>query len=234
MVAPLTTAAFFVGGVAPAHAATPLNLITTASASTSVGYTVFANLNLMGAGATPTGTATFRLYEPGDTGCWSSIFTSSVAVTSTSVNSARFATNQAGVYRWTTSYSGDANYSPGTTLCTSDSADVTVARMRNSLRVTAQPIIGGAMVAAASLTGYNPTGTITFYLTGPDNSFCSGAPIYASTASVAFAGSYVSASFAPSVAGTYTWRATYSGDSDNQGTSMTACMSSGNTVTFTD
>jgi hypothetical protein len=230
MVAPLTTAAFFVGGVAPAHAATPLNLITTASASTSVGYTVFANLNLMGAGATPTGTATFRLYEPGDTGCYSSIFSSSVAVTSTSVNSARFATNQAGVYRWTTSYSGDANYSPGTTSCTSDSADVTVAKVRNYLRVTAKAAAGDKLTAAASLTGYHPNGTITFYLTGPDNNFCSGAPIFTSTVNVSAAGTFVSAGFDPSEAGTYTWRASYTGDSDNQGASITACMSSGNSV----
>jgi uncharacterized protein (DUF2147 family) len=233
VVAPLLTAGFLATGVAPAAAATSLSLITTGSSNTTVGYQIFANLNLMNAGVTPTGLATFKLYSPTDPSCTWPIFTSTVAVASTSVNSSTFMTNQAGTYRWTASYGGDANYyAAGPTPCSSASADVVVAKSRNILKVAAQAPSGGLLVTKATLSGYLPNGTITLYVTGPNDTYCAGAPIFTTTITVNGAGTYTSAPFDPPVNGTYTWRASYGGDSDNQGASLTGCLYSGGTVVF--
>lgn len=233
VVAPLLTAGFLATGVGPAAAATSLNLITTGSSNTTVGRQIFANLNLMNSGVTPTGLATFKLYGPTDPSCTWPIFTSTVAVNSTSVNSAIFMTNQAGTYRWTTSYGGDANYyASGPTPCGSASADVVAAKARNVLKVTAQAPSGGQLVTKVSLTGHLPNGTISLFVTGPNDTYCSSAPIFTTTIAVNGAGTYTSAPFTPPGDGTYTWRASYGGDADNQGASITGCLYSGGTVAF--
>jgi hypothetical protein len=229
---PLVTAGVLATGVGPASAASPLSLITVASTTTTVGYQISGNLNLMGASATPTGTATFHLYSPADPSCTWPIFTSTVGVGSTWVSSSAFVTTQAGIYRWTTTYSGDSNYYGGTTSCSQDSADVNVAKARSTLKVTATAPVGGRITANASLNGYYPNGTITFFLTGPNDSYCSGAPIFSSTVAVNGVGTYTSASFDPPAAGTFIWRASYSGDSDNRAVTVTGCVGSGNSVSM--
>lgn len=219
----LLTVGFLAGGVAPAGAASPLNLITTGSSDTSVGRQIYANLNLMNASVEPTGTATFRLYSPQDTWCSWPIFSSTVAVSDTSVNSTPFVTSVAGTYRWTTSYSGNSSYYGGTTPCGAHSSDVIVGKTRNMLRITSVTMDDGTLSATARLTGYEPGGTITFYLAGPANTWCSGTPVFTSTVAVDGSGDYVSAGYSPPVSGNYSWRATYSGDANNRGASITAC-----------
>ncbi len=233
--ASLLTAGFLAGGVAPASASSSVNLITTASSNTVVGRQIFGNVNLMNATVTPTGTVTFRLYSPADTNCTWPIFTSTVAVTGQSMNSSIFRSNQAGTYRWRTSYSGDANYyAAGPTPCSSPSADVIVSKARNVLQVFADAPSGGTLSASASLNGgYYPNGTITFSLTGPDDTWCSTAPVYTVSVPVNGAGTYTTPDFVPAATGDYTWRAKYSGDSDNLATSITACLYSSGAVDFT-
>ncbi|HVF13390.1 MAG TPA: hypothetical protein VM942_02255 [Acidimicrobiales bacterium] len=229
----LLTSAFLAGGIAPAHASTPLTPITTASSNTTVGMQIFANLNLMGATATPTGTATFRLYSPADTTCSFPMFTSTVRVADTSINSAPFTATSAGVYRWTASYGGDSNYY-GTrpTACSYAAADVTVSKARNVLTVTAKAPANDILVSTATLSGYSPNGTMTFVVTAPGDTWCSGAPVFTATVAVNGAGTYTSPGFAPSAPGTYTWRAKYSGDEDNMGAWWTACLYSAGAVTY--
>lgn len=74
--------------------------------------------------------------------------------------------------------------------------------------------------------GIAPTGTITFRLYGPDDASCSGDPLFTSTVQVLRAqgnGAYNSDPVTPTVAGTYQWRVTYSGDAKNQSAGPTAC-----------
>ena len=187
----------------------------------------------MNATVTPRGSATFRLYSPDDTQCSWPIFLSTVAVTSTSINSSYFPTSDAGAYRWTATYSGDATYAPsGPTPCTLESADVVVAKARNILKVVALTPTPGTTYGSATISGYHPTGTLTFLLTGPDSQFCAGTPVFSSTVEIDGAGTYTSAGFSPSAPGTYTWRVSYGGDEDNRGSSVTACLASGNTTTI--
>lgn len=227
----LLTAGALAGGVAPASASSPLRLITTGSSDTAVGRQIYANLNLMNATEAPTGTATFRLYSPSDPDCTWPIFSSTVGVSDTSVNSTPFTTSVAGTYRWTTRYSGDSDYYGGTTPCGATSSDVLVGKARNYLKITSVTMDDGTLSATAKLTGYNPTGTISFYLAGPSNTWCSGTPVFTSTVSVDGADSYTSAGFSPPVSGNYSWRATYSGDANNQGSSITSCFAGGNSIT---
>ncbi len=63
--------------------------------------------------------------------------------------------------------------------------------------------------------GFNPTGTITFNLFGPNNSLCTGTPGVTSTVPVNGNGGYVSGAFTPTAVGTYRWVASYSGDVNN-------------------
>jgi len=74
----------------------------------------------------------------------------------------------------------------------------------------------GTIQAIAALDGANaPTGTIAFGLYGPGDSACAGIPLATGTATVAGNGSYRSAEFVPTRAGTYRWTASYSGDAEN-------------------
>ena len=56
---------------------------------------------------------------------------------------------------------------------------------------------------------------------------------YTQTVPVNGAGSYDSGSFTPTVAGTYTYRIRYSGDTDNYGVGVTSCLNQGDSITIT-
>ncbi len=62
--------------------------------------------------------------------------------------------------------------------------------------------------------------------------FCSGPVFYTQTVPVNGAGSYDSGSFTPTVAGTYTYRIRYSGDTDNYGVGITSCLNQGDSITI--
>ncbi len=227
------TVAVLVSSAGPAAAATTaVSLSTYGSSNTTIGYQVFANVNIKGTSVVPSGTVTFRLFEPTDPSCVSPIFTSTVAVTGTSVNSAAWVTDQAGTHRWTTSYSGDANYYPvAATPCTADTADVIVSKARNIIDVDALPLEDNGMRATALVTGYHPTGWITFQLT--NTQWCNGTPLL--TVSMPLNSEFwtVSSYFLPTVSGTYRWRASYAGDANNQGASISPCFASGAFTAFT-
>jgi hypothetical protein len=223
------------GMLAPAAGATgpaATQLSVTGSGATTIGLQVFANVNI--SGTNPTGNMAFRLFGPNDPGCSAAIFSSTVAVDSSSINSARWTTSQAGTYRWTATYSGDgANSAAGPTACSQPSAAVIVQRATAGLSVTAAAPSGGTIHATATINGYGPTGTMTFLLTPPGDMFCSGTPAFSSTVAVNGAGSYASASYTPAVTGSYKWRATYSGDANNGAAPTTACLDQNAAVSVT-
>ncbi len=206
----------------------------TASPSSIIGLQIFANVNLFFSGSVPSGSITFQLFAPGDTSCASPAFTSTVPVTGQSMNSAHYTTTRAGTYQWTASYSGDANDNPfGPTACSDPDGSVGVQGASTAVSLSAPAPAGGTIHGVATLGGgYSPTGSITFSLSAPGDTFCSH-PIFTSTVPVQGNGTYSSGNYTPSVTGTYSWQAGYSGDADNETTPITACLNQSNTVAVT-
>jgi len=211
--------------------ATP-SISTTASGSVAVGGNISDSATLSG-GYNPTGSATFKLYGPGDTTCQTVIATSSTVVTGhTTFNSAPFATNAVGTYNWVASYSGDTdNHAAGPTACGSEPVTVTKASPAISTTASGTVPAGGKISDSAALSGgYNPTGTITFKLYGPGDTTCQ-TVLATSTATVTGSGTYGSAVFTTVGAGTYNWVASYAGDANNNPAGPTACGSEPVSVT---
>lgn len=201
--------------------ATP-TIATTASASINLGATINDTATLAG-GSAPTGFITFNLYGPGDATCsTTAVFTSMVAVNGNgNYASTSFTPVATGTYRWVASYGGDASNAAVAGACgdSNESVAVTQATPAIATVASADITIGGSVTDTAALTGtVAGTGSITFTLYGPNDATCSAAPVFTSNAiSVSGNGSYTSApAFTPTAAGTYRWRASYTGDTNNQ------------------
>ena len=172
-------------------------------------------------GAPPTGTITFELFGPTDPTCIGPPIVPAEVVPVNGFgdyNSSPVNITAPGTYRWVATYSGDANYVGGATACGEPLETVTFAQAAPTLTTdaTTPVVIGGPISDNATLAGgFNPTGNITFNLYGPGNPTCTGAAIFTSTIPVAGNGVYNSGDFTPTTAGTYNWRADYSGDVNN-------------------
>ncbi|MCA1683925.1 MAG: Ig-like domain repeat protein, partial [Actinobacteria bacterium] len=111
-----------------------------------------------------------------------------------------------------------------------DGAVVTLTAGPTSLTTVASPAahVGGQIHDTATVTGATGTvppigGSIIFTLFGPDDAACSNPPVFTSpVVAVSGNGSYGSANFTPTAAGTYRWVAAYSGDINNL-PATTAC-----------
>src|SRR5205823_5959053 len=86
---------------------------------------------------------------------------------------------------------------------------------------TSTATLGQPISDTATVTGVGgspaPTGTVTFTAFGPNNATCAGAAAFTSPARSLAGGPPPTASagsFTPSAAGTYRWRAAYSGDAN--------------------
>ena len=110
--------------------------LTTQVAATSVlvGATISDTATVTGVSGTPapTGTVTFRVWGPNDATCTGPVFAQSTgglvpaSPTSATAGSSPSSVNQPGVYRYTATYSGDANYSPVTAPCGAPNETVNV------------------------------------------------------------------------------------------------------------
>ncbi len=129
----------------------------------------------------------------------------------------------AGVYQWDATYNGDTNNKTASDSG-SPSEQTTVFPASPTVTTTASPtnvaLFSNAPVTlsdTATLSGgFNPTGTITFTLTGP------GGFSYVQTDAVNGDGAFTGSTSLPiggAVAGTYSWVASYSGDGNNNGAS---------------
>ena len=103
-------------------------------------------------------------------------------------------------------------------------AVVTVARAKPTIATHASPdvVLGaGQLVDTAVVSGrVSPqASTIDFRLYGPDDASCSRAPVFESLNRryPPAGGPVTSGAFTPTALGTYRWRATYSGDANNEG-----------------
>ncbi|MFN2608074.1 MAG: Ig-like domain repeat protein [Acidimicrobiales bacterium] len=198
--------------------ATP-TLTTTASAGVPAGGQVHDTAVLSG-GFNPTGTITFTLYGPNDATCASTAASTTTATVAGngSYDSPAFTAAAAGTYRWVASYGGDANNNAVTSPCNASNESVVVAAATPTLATTASlgVTVGGQVHDTAVLSGgFNPTGTITFTLYGPNDTTCASTAASTTTATVAGNGSYDSPAFTAAAAGTYRWVASYGGDANN-------------------
>ncbi|MDQ6778793.1 MAG: Ig-like domain-containing protein, partial [Actinomycetota bacterium] len=195
-------------------------IVTTASAPVAVGGTISDSAVLSG-GVSPTGTITFNVYGPSDATCSSApVFTSTVAVNSGNgtYGSGNFTPTSPGTYRFVASYSGDTNNAAVSGTCGAAGESVVVGKAAPTIVTTASaPVtVGGTMSDSAVLAGgVAPTSTITFNAYGPNDATCSNTPAFTSTATVSGNGTYSSATFTTSLAGTYRFIASYSGDANN-------------------
>ena len=212
--------------------ATPA-LTTTASASVPVGGTLDDTATLSG-GVGPSGTITFDLFGPNNATCTgTAIFTSTVTVAGNgNYTSASFTATTPGTYNFEASYSGDANNAAATAACGAAGESVTVTQAAPSIATTASAgvAVGGTVSDTATIAGgVAPTGSITFRLFGPGDNTCDNTPAFTTTTTVTGNGTYASAPFTTTKAGTYSFVADYSGDADNAA-ALSACGAANETV----
>jgi uncharacterized repeat protein (TIGR01451 family) len=193
---------------------------TTASDGVEVGGSINDSVVLSG-GVSPTGTITVKVYGPNDATCsGTALFTDVITVDSGNGTyaSPTHVINTAGTYRFWASYSGDNNNTAVAGACNEANESVVVSKATPTLstNASADVVIGGKLSDVAHLGGgFDPQGTITFSLYGPNNSECSGEPVFTDTVPVDGANDYTSAEYTAAAAGTYRWVASYSGDDNN-------------------
>ena len=197
-------------------------ITTQATTDASLGSAISDQATISG-GHSPTGTISFIAYGPQDATCSKAPVYASSPVTVSGAgdygSSPAFTPATAGTYRWRAIYLGDDNNSGVSTPCNDPNEASVVSQATPTLitAATASATVGQAISDQATIDGNSPTGTITFTAYGPDDATCAGAPAYTSSAvTVNGDGDYdTTPPFTPSTAGTYRWRATYSGDANN-------------------
>ncbi len=145
------------------------------------------------------------------------------------VTSAAFSPTFAGEYRWVASYSGDANNNSVSGVC--NAADELTVVLRAAPAITTEASVGilvgsGSVADLATVSArVNPQegATVDFRLYGPNDTMCSGTPVFTSLGVPypAAGGPVTSATFAPVLVGDYRWVASYSGDVNNSAVSGT-------------
>ncbi len=192
----------------PAVAAAP-------SAGVPAGGDVSDSATVSG-GFVPTGTVTFELFGPGDTGCATPIATRTASLAGGTAASGNVPAGGVGTYRWVSRYSGDTHNNPAVSAC--GSAQVVVVKASPGIATTPSDTVpaGGNISDSATMPGgFEPAGTVTFQLFGPGDIFCA-KPLATRTGTVS-AATAPSGPVASGPAGTYRWAATYSGDANNNG-----------------
>jgi hypothetical protein len=190
----------------------------TGSASAGVVNTGIHDEATVTGGFSPTGEVIFRIYAPTDTACLTPLETDAVPLEAGHAISADFLPQQAGEFRWTASYSGDANNEAAGLPCGSanqasavDKASPTLVGVATSAVTVGSPITDGVTVAS----GFEAGGQLVFRAYGPGDQTCTGAVEYEATVAVDGNGLYSPVGFSPG-AGLYRWTASYSGDANNE------------------
>jgi hypothetical protein len=205
---------------------------TEATGRTTIGGEIADTAILSGA-HDPSGTITFSLFGPADEDCTGTpIATDTVSVSDNGTFAAEsFTPTVPGTYRWVAAYSGDGENEPEAGTCGDEGETSVVDKATPTLSTSATDAVdlGGPIAATASVTGgHGPTRTVTFELFAPGDAACTGSPVFTATVPLGADGSAVSGAFTPIAAGGYAWRATYSGDADND--SVTGACGPGSNV----
>lgn len=212
-------------GVVSSAQAEPV-ITTNASGPVAVGGQIHDTATVTGA-ASPTGEVTFRLYWPGDTGCTHDpAFTSTTGVIAGSATSSPYTPRVGGTFRWTASYSGEAD-DAATGACNDVNESVTVSKARPTLttRALATVALGGQISDTATLSGrfkegghipcrvflpppppgmegdcvesVRPPPFVVFSLYGPDDPTCVRPPVFTSVGRLSASGTNEIAGSAP-------------------------------------
>ena len=213
-----------------ANATTTLGLVAPklvmgASPTGTVGGNFGATATLSG-GESPTGTINFGLYGPSTTAatCTGTPQTEPVSVTggNSQYTAPSITLTTTESYVWGASYSGDSNNKSLSTVCGSPFSPA-----KASPSIAAQPQNGQqgtSFTENANLSvGYNPSGTITFYLETTCGT-TAGAPSETATG-VSGDNGYTSPAFTNVTQGNYFLVAVYNGDSKNNTATSTCDIS---------
>ena len=203
-----------------------------ATASAAAGQTITDEATLSGAFEAG-GHILFRAYGPGDATCAEApAYEEQVTVSGNGVYEPAGFAATAGSYRWTASYSGDANNAEASTACDAAGQTSTVAKASPGLSgsATASATAGQTIIDEATLSGaFEAGGQIVFRAYGPGDATCAETPAYEEQVTVSGNGVYEPAGFA-ATAGVYRWVAVYQGDANNEAAS-TACGEAGRVST---
>ena len=186
-------------------------------ASTMAGTAVHDTTIISGGSGIYTGTVTYRLFTGLICGGTGTIVGGPVTVINDVVpNSAPQTFNIAGSFSWNALYSGDANNAPASSAC--EPLTVNKASPTLTTSLLSNPITrGGSTADSATLAnGVNVGGTVTYnFFTG---SSCGGtATPVGSPVAVTSGVVPDSASQRFNAAGSFSWNAVYSGDTNNNG-----------------
>ena len=169
------------------------------------------------------------------------VFTDSEPVTTatltdSTVTSATVVPHQVGTYEWTAEVvvNADGSVENGPTACGDE--PVVVNKAGSSI-TTDQSNAGGAavgtkLVDTATVTGDNPSGTVTFSIYGPNDATCANAALQTWMVQLGSNGkaSVPAPGFPTTQVGTYDWVAHYGGDTDNAA-ATSACGTEAVTIT---
>jgi hypothetical protein len=157
-------------------------------------------------------TVTFKLYN-NNAGTGTPLFTDTETLSNGTATSKGYTATATGTDYWVATYNGDSNNS---TVTSSPSAEpVTISKASPKISTTQQPAsatVGTSIADKATVTGYNPTGTVTFKLY--NNNAGTGTPLFTDTETLSN-GTATSKGYTTTATGTDYWVATYNGDSNN-------------------
>ncbi|MEM1332122.1 MAG: LPXTG cell wall anchor domain-containing protein [Actinomycetota bacterium] len=203
-------------------------LVTDAGENRAIGSALSDTATVTGRVLPGDATLDFRLYGPNDDDCTNDPIFEQLAVpfgatVDDTVTSDEFTPTQLGTYRWVVTYSGDANNTGAVGVCGDPTETVDIVRAQPTITTEASgsvPVGVGQLFDVAVVSGrVDPQdgATVSFRLYGPNDADCSGTPVFEDLdVPYPVAGGEVrSASFTPTVAGTYRWVAFYSGDANN-------------------
>ena len=204
-------------------------IVTTASPTTGTVGTAntFGDSATLSGGYSPSGSVTFMLYS--DLSCSTAV--SGMSGTGTiSSGSASWSTSWTptapGTYYWQASYPGNTNNAAFTSTCGAANEQIIVSQANPTIATTAKPTTGTVGTAAltgdsANLSGgYNPSGSVTFtlYSDGSCNTTVAG---MSGSSTISSGTASWSTNWTPTAPGTYYWRASYPGDTNNAGFTTT-------------
>jgi len=201
-------------------------LSTTPSPGGPIGTVINDTATLTG-GNRPTGSITFKLYGPNDTGCSKpAILTQTVGLSGThAATSPGFTTIAVGTYEWTASYSGDGDNYAATSGCGKEAAVITEASPTIATTLSKESgKVGDKVYDTAILTGATSTAGGTVKYTVYTDSGCTLVAQDAGTVAVTNGLVPASHTITFSSVGTWYWQALYSGDANNAG-AISSCRS---------
>ena len=223
-----TDECYSVGAATSSTTSTPTSSSVALSSTNTDGATVTGSVS----GVDPTGTVSFYACAEGVSPCTPSgtpFDTESLSGTANpaTVTSAAFTPTSAGTWCFAAVYSGDGNYAGSSDQSTDECYSVGAATSSTTSTPTSSSVAlsstntDGATVTG-SVSGVDPTGTVSFYACAEGVSPCtpSGTPFDTESLSgTANPATVTSAAFTPTSAGTWCFAAVYSGDGNYAGSS---------------